>query len=82
MRPEQPEIARPADRVDRRLGDLVLALAGAVLVAEPGEQPVQLGVVEAGQARSKPSPCRSPSSSPSSASSHSAFSLARLSISR
>ena len=50
MRPEQPEIARPADRVDRRLGDFVLALASIALVAEPGEQPVQLVVVEAGQA--------------------------------
>ena len=49
VRPEQPEIARPADRVDRRLRDLVLALAGVVLVAEPGQQPVQLGVVEAGE---------------------------------
>ena len=53
MRPEQPEIARPADRVLRRLRDLVLALAGAVLVAEPGEQPVQLVVVEAGQRRGR-----------------------------
>ena len=53
MRSEQPEIARPADRVDRRLRDLVLALAAAVLVAEPGQQPVQLVVVEAGQRRDR-----------------------------
>ena len=47
MRPEQPEIARPADRVGRRLRDLVLAVARAVLVAVAGEQLVELGVGEA-----------------------------------
>ena len=50
MRAEQPEIAGPADRVLRRLGDVVLVVAGAggVLAAE---QPVELVVVEAGQAQ-------------------------------
>ena len=47
MRPEQPEIARPADRIDRRLRDLVLALARAVRVAVAGQQLVELGVGEA-----------------------------------
>ena len=49
MRPEQPEIARSADRVLQRLWNVVLALASAILVAKPGQQPVQLGVVEAGE---------------------------------
>ena len=47
MRPEQPEIARPADRVDRRLRDLVLAVARVRRLAIAGEQLVELGVGEA-----------------------------------
>ena len=82
VRPEQPEIARPADRVDRRLRDLVLALAGAVLVAGAGEQPVELGVVEAVERQVEAVGLQLASSQASSASSHSAFSLALLSISR
>ena len=46
---EDPEIARSADRIGRRIGDVVLTVAVDLVITEPGEQPVQLRVVEAGQ---------------------------------
>jgi hypothetical protein len=48
VRSEQPEAAGPADRIGRRLGDLVLALL-SVLLAQRRQKPVELPVVEAGQ---------------------------------
>ena len=49
MRAEHPEIAGLADGVFRRLGDVVLVVAGAAGVLP--QQPIELVVVEPGQAQ-------------------------------
>ena len=79
--PEYPEITGAGDGILRRVGDVVLVVAGAGEVLPP-EQAVELVILEAREGEVEAVERRSSSSRPRSRSSHSAFSLARLSMRR
>ena len=46
---EQPQVARPRDRVHRRLGNDVFARETTVIAVERRQQPIELLLVEAGE---------------------------------